>query len=311
MMQKNTIDRAKKLYGACNLELLGGFDDNVFLSRDKNIVFKFLDTEQHKKENLLRELEIIKLMATHDINTPAPIPSRNGEVIEFVMGLKRGFYIIAFPNIEGRILLNYEEDNNIIKQWGRTLGQMHEISKKYAFKLNRSYLEWNHDINYMGFSKGTGPIIETKWRIYMERLSSLPCNKNIYGIVHHDLHNQNIMMSGDDMIVLDFGDVRNSWYAYDASIPIYHALEKHRKQSKTDGVEFYERFKKHFIEGYREKTMLSEEQYKLIPFFLEYRLLYSYLFFINSFKSNKVSTEIRNILDEMRLRIESDEPFVF
>lgn len=187
---------------------------------------------------------------------------------------------------------------------------MHEVSKKYAFKLNKSYLEWNHDINYEGFSKGTGQLIEKKWSTYMEQLSSMPRNQDIYGIVHHDLHNQNIMISGDDMYVLDFGDVRKSWYAYDASIPIYHALEKNRRQNEINRIEFYERFSKQFFEGYSEKSTLSEDQYKLIPFFLEYRLLYSYLFFINSFKSNEVSTDIKNILDEMRFRIENDVPFV-
>lgn len=73
-MQKSTIEQVKKIYGVDSgeLELLGGFDDNVFLSRDKNIVVKFLDAKKHRKENLLKELEVIKLMTTHGINTPAP-----------------------------------------------------------------------------------------------------------------------------------------------------------------------------------------------------------------------------------------------
>lgn len=312
MMQKVIIEQMKKAYGVDwdNFELLGGFYDNVFLSRDKNIVIKFLDTERHRKENLLNELQFIKLMTTNGVNTPAPIPSRNGKVIELVKGLKNEFYIIAFPNVEGKVLLDYEEDNHLIKQWGRTLGEMHEISKKYASKLDKSYLEWNHDINYDGFSRGTGQIIKKKWSAYMEQLSSLPCNQDVYGVVHHDLHNQNIMISDDEMYVLDFGDVRKSWYAYDASIPIYHILEKNRLQNKINRVEFYERFTKHFFEGYREKTTLSEDQYKLIPFFLEYRLLYSYLYFLNSFKYNKMSTDMKNILSDMQSRIENDVPLV-
>ena len=174
-MQKVIIEQAKEVYGmdSDNLELLGGFDDNVFLSRDKNIVIKFLDSKKHRKENLFKELEFIKLMTTNGINTPAPIPSRNGNVIEWVTGLKKGFYIIVFSNVEGEVLLDYEEDNHLIKKWGRTLGAMHEISKKYAFKLDKSYLEWNHDINYEGFSKGTGKLIEEKWSTYMEQLSSM------------------------------------------------------------------------------------------------------------------------------------------
>lgn len=312
MVQKIIIKQSEKVYGVDSdkLELLGGFDDNVFLSRDRNIVIKFLDTKKHRKENLLKELEVIKLMSTNGINTPAPLLSQNGKFIELIKGQKKDFYIIAFSNVEGNVLLDYEEDNHLIKQWGRTLGEMHEVSKKYSLELDKGYLEWNHDINYEDFSKGTGGIIEKKWSTYMEQLSIMPFNKDVYGVVHHDLHNQNIMMSGNEMYVLDFGDVRKSWYAYDASIPIYHALEKNRTQNKINSAEFYEQFTKHFFEGYLEKTTISEEQYKLIPFFLEYRLLYSYLFFINSFKSNEMSTDIKNVLDDMRFRIENDVPFI-
>ena len=312
MMQKNIIEQAKKLYGvdSDNLELLGGFYDNVFLSRDKNIVIKFFDIVKYRKENLLKEIQFIKLMTTNGVNTPAPMSSRNGKVIELVMGSKKEFYLIAFPNVEGTVLLDYEEDNYLIKQWGRTLGEMHEVSKKYASKLDESYLEWNHDIKYDGFSKGAGQIIRGKWNAYMEQLSSIPCNQDVYGVVHHDLHNQNIMISGDEMYVLDFGDVRKSWYAYDASIPIYHTLEKSRVQNKISRVEFYQRFTKHFLKGYREKTTLSQDQYKLIPFFLEYRLLYSFLYFLNSFKYNKMGTDMKNTLSDMRFRIENDVPFV-
>lgn len=310
-MQKCILEKVKKLYAVgADLELLGGFDNNVFISREKKIVFKFLNTEKHKKDTLLKELQFVELLTTNGVTTPSPIPSRNGKVIELVKGLKNEFYIIAFPKVEGKVLHNYEEDNHLIKQWGRTLGGMHEISKKYASKLDKSYLEWDHDINYEGFSTGRGKIIKKKWSTYLERLSSLPRDQAVYGVVHHDLHHQNIMINSDKMYVLDFGDVRKSWYAYDASIPIYHALENNRLQKKMNRLTFYERFTKHFFEGYCEKTTLSEEQYKLIPFFLEYRLLYSYLYFSNSFKCNEMSVDMKNILSDMRFRIENDVPFV-
>lgn len=310
-MQKGILEQVKKLYsvGSEDLELLGGFYDNVFLSREKSIVIKFLDTEKHKKENLLKELQFVELMTMNGVNTPNPIPSRNGKVIELVKDQKNEFYIIAFPKVEGKVLHDYEEDNHLIKQWGRTLGKMHEVSKKYTSKLDKSYLEWDHDINYEGFSTGAGQIIKKKWNTYLEKLSSLPRDQGVYGVVHHDLHHQNIMKNGDVMYVLDFGDVRKSWYAYDASISIYHALEKNRLQKKKDRVTFYERFTKHFFEGYREKTNLSEVQYKLIPFFLEYRLLYSYLYFSNSFKYNEMSTDMKNTLRDMQFRIENNVPF--
>ncbi|MEI3605723.1 phosphotransferase [Pseudogracilibacillus sp. SE30717A] len=311
-MQERAIEQVKKIYDIDNsstLELLGGFDNNVYLCRDKNIVIKFLDKVTHKKEYLLNELEVINLMMTHGIHTPAPIPSKNGMVIELIKGMKKDFYLVAFSYVKGKILLDYEEDNQLIKQWGKTLGKMHNISKNFAFKLDNFFVDWNYDINFEKFSKGKGQLIEKKWRTYMKKLSSMSCNQDMYGIVHHDLHNQNIIISDNKMYVLDFGDVRKSWYAYDASIPVFHALEKNRK-NKTDNIKFYERFTKYFFEGYCETSNFSIDQFKLIPFFLEYRLLYSYLFFINSFPSNKMSSDMKNSLDRMRYRIENNVPFI-
>ncbi|WP_100012031.1 hypothetical protein [Lentibacillus sediminis] len=91
-----------------NLELLGGFDNNVFLSRDKSIVIKFLDAKKHREEDLLKEIEVIRWMRIHSVNTPAPIPSQNGKVIELVTSFKKDFYTIAFSYVKGKILLNYE-----------------------------------------------------------------------------------------------------------------------------------------------------------------------------------------------------------
>ncbi|MBB4823043.1 Ser/Thr protein kinase RdoA (MazF antagonist) [Sporosarcina luteola] len=312
-MQKVIIEQAKKLYGfdSDTLELLGGFDNNVFLGRDQNIVIKFLDTTKYNKENIEQEFTIINLMDANSIKTPVPIPSQNGNLLEVAEGFEKNYFIIAFAYIEGKVLLDYEEDHHLIKQWGRMSGEMHEVSKKNASRLNGNYSEWNFDINDKDFAKESGTLIQKKWGAYMERLSSLLRTHDLYGVVHHDLHNENIIISNNKMYVLDFGDVRKSWYMYDACIPIYHALEKNRRHNSCNGVVFYERFRNNFFEGYCEKTTLSKEQYELLPFFLEYRLLYSYLFFTNSFTANTLSTETKNILDDMRCRIENDVPFIY
>ncbi|MFD1412531.1 phosphotransferase enzyme family protein [Oceanobacillus jeddahense] len=175
--------------------------------------------------------------------------------------------------------------------------------------MKQNYLDWDHDIKIEDFAKGYGKIIEAKWNKYMDELSTLPKDNNNYGIVHHDLHNENIMIANKEMYVLDFGDVRRSWYIYDAAIPIFHFLENNRHLSRLEQLQIYQRFTKQFFEGYSEETALSENQLNLIPYFLEYRLLYSYLFLMNSFKDKEMSSKIKKHLERMRLRIENDVSF--
>ncbi|WP_077603571.1 phosphotransferase enzyme family protein [Oceanobacillus sojae] len=312
MMNPIILEQLKSLYteNIEPLELLGGFHNNVFLSRNQKMVIKILDAETYRKINLLNEQEIINLMLPHGIKTSSLIPSKNGTPIELVEGKEKKFYLMAYSYIDGEVLSPSLKEDHLIKAWGKLLGKMHEITKLSSHAMKQNYLEWNHDIKNEDFAKGHGKIIEEKWKGYMDAFSALSKNENNYGIVHHDLHNENIMIANKDMYVLDFGDVRRSWYVYDAAIPSFHFMENNRNHTKLEQLQIYQNFTNLFFEGYAEETALSEDQLKLIPKFLEYRLLYSFLFFNNSFKGNEISTKVKSHLEKMRFRIENDVPFI-
>ncbi|WP_152658007.1 phosphotransferase enzyme family protein [Oceanobacillus sp. CFH 90083] len=312
MINSIILEQIKSLYSDKiePLELLGGFHNNVFLSRNQKMVIKILDSETHKKSNLLNEQEIINIMLLHGIKTPSFIPSKNGALIELIKGEEKNLYIMAYAYIDGEVLSPNLKENHLIKAWGKLLGKMHEITKLNSHKMKQNYLEWNHDIKNEGFAKGYGKIIEEKWKNYMDAFSALSKDENNYGIVHHDLHNENIMIANKDMYVLDFGDVRRSWYIYDAAIPIFHFMENNRQLGRLEQQQIYQIFTNLFFEGYSDETVLSEKQLNLLPCFLEYRLLYSYLFFMNSFKGRDMRIKVKKHLEKMRFRIENDVPFI-
>lgn len=292
------------------LELLGGFHNNVFLCRNQQIVIKILDTDIYEKTNLLNEQEIINIMLQHGIKTPELIPSKNEKLIELIKGEDKNFYVMAYSFINGEVLATDLNNNHLIKAWGKQLGRMHEITKLHGQEMKQNYLEWDYDIKVDGFARGHGRIIEEKWETYMNQFSILPKNSDNYGVVHHDLHNQNIMVFDKDVYVLDFGDVRKSWYVYDIAIPIFHFIENNRHLGNLEKLQIYQKFTNLFFEGYLEETALSDSQLNAIPDFLEYRLLYSFLFFKNSFKDKEISPKVKKHLEKMRFRIENDVPFI-
>ncbi|GIN11275.1 hypothetical protein J26TS2_11420 [Shouchella clausii] len=153
-----------------------------------------MDTEKHKEQSLLSELEIIQLMSKHGVHTPELIQSRNKNTYEFVQEGNKSYYILAFSRVEGSILSNYE-DASLIKQWGQTLGHMHEIAKNHANNNSRHFLEWNHDIDFDRFFEGSGQMIEDKWITFVDRLATMPTSNDVYGVVHHDLHIRNLLLS--------------------------------------------------------------------------------------------------------------------
>ncbi|WP_040982823.1 phosphotransferase enzyme family protein [Oceanobacillus jeddahense] len=306
------LEQIKSLYSGIikSPELLGGFDNNVFLFRDQNMVIKILDTEVYKKTNLLNEQEIINIMLQNGIKTPGLIPSKSGEFIELIKGEEKSFYVMAYSYVDGKVLTPDLKNKHFIKVWGKQLGKMHEITKLNNHEMRQNYLEWDHDIQASDFAKGQGRVIEEKWEKYMEQFSNLSKDKNNYGIVHHDLHNENMIIADKAMYVLDFGDVRKSWYVYDAVIPVFHFMENNRHRSSLEQHQIYHKFTTLFFEGYSEETVLSEDQMNLIPSFLDYRLLYSFLFFVNTFKGRKISPGVRKHLEKMQSRIANNVPFI-
>lgn len=105
-MKPIILEQIKSLYteNIEPLELLGGFHNNVFLSRNQKMVIKILDTEAYKKINLLNEQEIIEIMLLHGIKTPSLIPSKNGTLIEQINGEEKKFYVMTYAYIDGEVL---------------------------------------------------------------------------------------------------------------------------------------------------------------------------------------------------------------
>ncbi|WP_197284349.1 phosphotransferase [Bacillus sp. JCM 19041] len=305
-MDTQILEQVGHAYGvkATNFELLGGFENNVFLSPEKNIVIKLLDTDKYNEASLLREIEIVTLMEKHGIKTSSPQISVNNKTVEFIQGVEKSYFTMAFSKVDGTTLADYENNPHLVKQWGKTLGKMHQISKQYGHQLRNNDVEWNDDIKDGEFTDGVSQTIKDKWKIHLEQVGSLSLHQDWYGVVHHDLHHENILMSGEELYVIDFGDVRKSWYIYDVAIPIYTALEQYRHKKSGNEGEFYQWFTEVFLSGYCEETSLSDEARKWLPFFLEYRLLYSYLYFLRAFKGKEINAKVERILEDMRTRIE-------
>jgi len=87
------------------------------------------------------------------------------------------------------------------------------------------------------------------------------------------MHQQNILISGDHIGVLDFDDCRYGWFALDIGIALYHAFWWGRGLPDDDFAknDFALKIIKHFMIGYNEKNQLSDYWMRMIPLFTRYR----------------------------------------
>lgn len=95
-------------------------------------------------------------------------------------------------------------------------------------------------------------------------LASLGRKPANYGMIHADLHPQNVVVSGKRLHVIDFDDAGFGWHAYDFAV----CLGAH-------GRDDFARRQSAFLNGYRRVREPDERMVALVPLFLLIRSLAS------------------------------------
>ena len=113
---------------------------------------------------------------------------------------------------------------------------------------------WNHPV----FSPAERQlVIETRDRIrgVMRRYGRDP---SIYGMIHADLHPDNLLVSGDRLTVIDFDDAAFGWHVYDIAVALFFYQRSPH----------FEAIRAALIRGYRGLRNLPEQSLALLPTFL-------------------------------------------
>ncbi|MFN7249881.1 MAG: phosphotransferase enzyme family protein [Anaerobacillus sp.] len=297
------------------LQLIGGFSDNVFecIRNNEKVILKFYPSSTYKKDSIMAELDWISFLFTSGVNVTEPLYSANGKLLEVIeLDHEEKCYVLAFEKAKGRLVNTSDSETwneKIFYKLGQTLGKIHSLSKKYQPTQNIKKQDWN-----MGFlfSKPLDHISEgvvAKWKRFMEELSKLPTDTDDYGMIHNDLHQGNFYLYNNEIILFDFGDCEYNWFIYDIAIVLYHAVQS---IAETKGREnFASIFINSFLQGYQEENKLENYWLTKLPFFLNYRQIYSYIYFETFLNEDQKNNEkIKQLLNAMRKRIESDTPYL-
>ncbi|MGE7824880.1 phosphotransferase enzyme family protein [Paenibacillus sp. NPDC093718] len=316
-MEQAVLDQGAERFGrgSYSLKVLGGFDQNVFEYNGEDgrrFIIKFLDAAKYRKASIIRELTWMAYLAEQGLNMAVSIRSAQDLLIEEVTHDSKRYYVIAFTKAPGNPLTDLTSDFAIVKQWGRGMGKMHKLGKKDATAASlvhrMAFPQWNDHMMFAdAFPEGAGQKVHTQWKQYLKELESLPQDQDSYGIVHNDFHHNNFHVHNGELIFFDFGDVSYHWFAYDIAIAIYHAVQTVPENRKA---EFVARFFDSFLSGYLEENTLSEEWIQRIPLFLDFRNIYSFVYFSKFVNWNEMDERTRKYLLTMKADIEAGKSVV-
>ncbi len=279
------------------IELWHGDSESLrYIGDSVNLVYSFIESgetrylrltsNRHRtKEQVEAELDFIAYLNRGGVNAMLPISSVAGRFIEAIPFANDFLFACVFEEAKGA-RFRYDSATSGKEHFrlrGRTLGQMHALSKDYVPSGSFRRFAWDEDnllLESAGFLPKTEEIVWREYDALKERLRDYPKSSQTYGLIHGDFGETNCRYHDARLNVFDFDDCCYHWFAYDLAVTIYpHGWRK-------EGWQLFE----WLLEGYSE-TMPLNLPLADITMFCQWRLLYMFLVYAKKWGFKNLSEQ--------------------
>ncbi len=190
----------------------------------------------HSRAAIASELAWLQdLRQNRVVVTPAPVPGRDGEIIELVghprMKAPRHVVLSEWeagtePGIDADLSRPFEH-------LGEVTARMHRHTRDWQRPTWFNRPVWNFDTalgetrphwgrwrDGMGMDAEKAALFGRTVDLIGRRLAAYGQDRDRFGLIHCDLRLANLLIDGDVVKVIDFDDCGFSWYMYDAATPV-------------------------------------------------------------------------------------------
>lgn len=312
-MKENLVREAAVKYQAQLIKKAGGFSDQVYVIQ--HLEREYIIKAYHSKDISLRQLQsqLIWMKSLRDggLAVPDVLKTISGDTVyQQTTDIEETYYYVVFSKVNGRMIPYKEWNADFYRIWGRTLGRMHQVASSFNEPDEEFDLpHWSTTPSYLAIHESFDDQMLKTFHEMVEYSSSLPTSNETFGIIHHDLHHENLLINQNQGYPIDFGDVQYNYYFYDLAISIYHALQFVGETERHDFLKFFlvEMFK-----GYEQtfqRVHVFGDWVDQLPFFLEYRRMYSY-YYLQLYLPNEKKKLVDHRLKKMHRAILHRTPVV-
>jgi len=277
------------------LRLWGGVEGSARLvGEGANRVYRFEEAGRTRYLRLVSEgertrgevgaeLDFVAHLRRGGASVVLPIASAGGRLVEEVRGPRGLLFASAFEEARGErfVYVPGEAAEEHFRLRGRTLGQIHALSKGYVPPAGVRRFAWDEDVllaGVDGFLPAGEKVVRREYETLRERLESLPKFSETYGLTHGDFGETNFRCAGAQLNVFDFDDCSYHWFAYDLAVTIYpHGWRPEALRLLTC-----------LLEGYAEHTPTDLTPAD-IKTFCRWRLVYMFLVYARKWGFEKLS----------------------
>lgn len=258
------------------LNFVGGFENSVysFPKNDQEYFVRIGNSKHMTFELVEAEIDWLLYLVGKKVPAVRPISSTSGQHVESVNMADVAYNVVAFEKAE-REHVNHRDpmswNSEIARDWGKVIGKMHSVTKKYTHKTSRRY-EYNPGLDSFLYKKESKEI-----RDYIEDLflsiQHLPKTDDSYGLVHSDIHTGNFFVKENKIsAVLDFDRACYKWFVSELAIALYYPLYLTKLRMDTDEQrKFVSSFFPVFLEGYETENKLVSKWSDHLDLFIRAR----------------------------------------
>jgi amicoumacin kinase len=298
-------------------KLLGDFENYVYEVKrhNKPYVLRLTYSSHREREQVEAELDWVQFLSRKGVKVAAPLLSIHGHLTECIPVQEGSFTVSLFEKAPG-CSVRVDDDryfhDALFTQWGETIGRMHAVTRTYAPSPGVSKrMDWqDEEMAVVRQIAKEEPFLLGKIEGLLKQIRKLPINKDIYGLIHADIHSGNFFVDDQRLTVFDFDDCCYHWFVNDLAIPLFYASFYRHVKDEEARQEFAHRFFTAFLTGYFREYPLDLWWMEKIPLFLRLRDITFYSVLRLKLSEEQLTPRIKEIISEVRGRIEKEKPVV-
>jgi len=267
-----------QLSAATRLSLLCISENATFRADDparaQPLVIRVHRPGYHGINEIKSELDWITALRNQAVlNTPRPLPTRNGQLIAEFEHAGATRQVVAFEFVSGREPAASDDLRAGFEQLGQLTARLHQHSREWQRPAGFERKTWNFATTLgaqphwgdwrdaPGLSAAGANLLGRCVERLRAELEAYGEGADRFGLIHADLRLANLLVAGEKLTVIDFDDCGFGWYLYDFAAAISFI-----ETSPQIPV-----LQKAWVAGYRSVCPLSVDDENALPMFVMLR----------------------------------------
>jgi len=318
---QTALEETSGLYGFLvhQLESLsGGYENRMFgVDAPENRLAIRVTPPGHKTlTEVEAEVDWLVYLSENDAPVARVVPSRNDNLVETITTDAGTIFVVCFEWAPGHLVTKEDFSPELFQTWGKAVGMMHRLTKDYK-KAAQSpgRKQWLEDA-YLdrALIPSDQDLVLQRFDMLIDHFKNRPVTRDLFGLIHQDVHHGNLFLDGKQLTVLDFDDSVFGFFVFDIANALGFSIwEKPEKMSNRQFADFY---LKYFMKGYQKENRLDESWVEDLPKALK---LFEFIHY-NAFNMDydlagkgsfdTLDERTQQILSRYRKSIEEDLPYI-